>query len=101
MLLARRLPGRSLVAQQIMPSISVKVLKPSSSGDSFLAQFDLGMYMGLLVNIIPAVFWTLWHVFSDSLLLAEMRHGIESKAFAHPNGLAGGSILTVNIARVT
>lgn len=39
MLLARRLPGRSPVAQQIMPSMSVKVLKPSSSGDSFLALF--------------------------------------------------------------
>lgn len=39
MLLARRLPGRSLVAQQIMPSMSVKVLKPSRSGDSFLALF--------------------------------------------------------------
>lgn len=68
--------------------------------DKDIAQFDLGICTGLLVNTIPAVFWTLWHVFSDSLLLAEIRHGVESEAFDHPNGLADGSILTVDIARV-
>ncbi|KAK5632008.1 hypothetical protein RRF57_007722 [Xylaria bambusicola] len=49
--------------------------------DKEIARFDLGVCTALLVNTIPAVFWTLCHVFSDSKLLAELRQGIEAVVF--------------------
>ncbi|KAK8066882.1 hypothetical protein PG997_013629 [Apiospora hydei] len=42
-----------------------------------IAQFDLGVCIGLLVNSVPAICWTLCHVYSDPNLLITLREGIE------------------------
>ncbi|KAH8702815.1 cytochrome P450 [Phaeosphaeriaceae sp. PMI808] len=43
-----------------------------------IAHFDLGVCTALLVNSVPAVWWTLYHAYSDEDLLAELRRGIEA-----------------------
>ncbi|KAK9425267.1 putative Cytochrome P450 [Seiridium unicorne] len=45
-----------------------------------IAHFDLGICTALLVNTVPAVWWTLYHVFSEQALLIELRQGIDSVA---------------------
>jgi len=65
-----------------------------------IAQFDLGVCTALLVNTIPAIFWTLWHVVSNPSLLAELRQGIEDAVSQQANGHAEASKMTVNLPRV-
>ncbi|KAK9778546.1 putative Cytochrome P450 [Seiridium cardinale] len=45
-----------------------------------IAHFDLGICTALLVNTVPAVWWTLYHVFSEQAVVIELRQGIESVA---------------------
>ncbi|KAK8108219.1 cytochrome P450 [Apiospora kogelbergensis] len=49
-----------------------------------IAQFNLGMCIGLLVTSVPAIGWTLCHVQSDTALSGRMRRGIEDVAFSRP-----------------
>ncbi|KAK8080328.1 cytochrome P450 [Apiospora hydei] len=51
--------------------------------DEDIAHFDLGVCTALLVNTVPAVWWVLYHVFSDPSLLHKVRRGIEDVAFDH------------------
>jgi len=42
-----------------------------------IEHFDLSVCYGLLVNTVPCTAWALYHVYSDPLLLAEVRQNIE------------------------
>lgn len=64
--------------------------------DEDIAHFDLGVCTALLVNTVPGVFWALYHVFSNRLLLDEIREGIELVIYRQGRHKA----LTVNIAKV-
>ncbi|KAI0513191.1 cytochrome P450 [Xylaria bambusicola] len=44
-----------------------------------IEHFNLSVSYGLLVNTVPATAWTLFHVYSNPLLLREIRHDIESR----------------------
>jgi cytochrome P450 len=54
-----------------------KVNKKHGVLDEDIAHFDLGVCTALLVNTVPAVWWTLYHTLSDKALLSELRRGIE------------------------
>ncbi|KAK7974519.1 hypothetical protein PG989_016367 [Apiospora arundinis] len=55
--------------------------------DEDIARFDLGVCTALLVNTVPAVWWVLYHAFSDPSLLHKLRQGIEDVALAQSKSL--------------
>ncbi|KAI0451595.1 cytochrome P450 [Xylaria acuta] len=65
-----------------------------------IAQFDLGVCTGLLVNSVPAICWTFCHVYSNRTLLGDLRRGIEAVVFRKGRPLKS-STTTVNIPQVT
>ncbi|KAH8883488.1 cytochrome P450 [Thozetella sp. PMI_491] len=65
--------------------------------DQDIAQFDLGVCTALLVNTVPAICWTLCHVFSHPTLLAELRQGVESIVLQQAKP---GVPATVNISKI-
>lgn len=65
-----------------------------------IAHFDLGVCTALLVNTIPAVWWTLYHAYSDETLLAELRRGIEAAASEQSEDKKSASV-TIDVAHVT
>ncbi|KAM7189585.1 cytochrome P450 [Rhypophila sp. PSN 637] len=70
--------------------------------ESDIVGYDIGLCTAFLVNTIPAIGWTLCHVFSKPELLAELRRGIEAVVF--PDGEPDpkqATNTTVNIAQVT
>lgn len=52
-----------------------------------MGSFELVVIAGLLINTVPAAFWTLMSVFSDQLLLSELRN--ELSAVIHLDGSDG------------
>ncbi|KAI1868480.1 uncharacterized protein JN550_006396 [Neoarthrinium moseri] len=52
------------------------VNKKHGVSDEDIAHFDLGVCTALLVNTVPAIWWTLFHAFSNQALLKELRHVI-------------------------
>ncbi|KAL2016806.1 hypothetical protein VTK56DRAFT_2975 [Thermocarpiscus australiensis] len=67
--------------------------------DEDIAQFDLGVCTALLVNTVPAVGWTLCHVFSDRPLLNQLRHAIDAVVFPHGKPETAATT-TVNIMKI-
>jgi cytochrome P450 len=64
-----------------------------------IAHFDLSLCTALLVNTVPAICWTLYHVFSNPMLLAKLRQGIEAVVFSKDTTLEPSST-TINIPQV-
>lgn len=61
-----------------------------------IAQCDINVCLGLLINTVPATFWTLYHVYSQPSLLQAVRTAITS----HVQVSADGLTRNVNIAAV-
>lgn len=53
-----------------------------------IAQCDINVCLGLLINTVPATFWTLYHVFSQPSLLQKARRAITSHVQVSADGLA-------------
>lgn len=64
-----------------------------------IAHFDLGVCTALLVNTVPAIYWTLCYVFSNEALLDELRQGIEAVIFKQGT-VPKVSAITVNVPQV-
>lgn len=79
-----------------------EVNKDHNVSDSDIAQYDLGVCTALLVNTVPAVFWTVCHVYSDQALLADLRRGIEDVCAPSDldNTAHGPTIVTVDLAHI-
>lgn len=65
-----------------------------------IAQFELAICTAVLVNTIPSIFWTIWHVFSDPILLAQLRCGIEAEVLEQTEGYTEASTTPVNVSNV-
>ncbi|KAF2177968.1 cytochrome P450 [Zopfia rhizophila CBS 207.26] len=68
--------------------------------DEDVAHFDLGVCTALLVNTVPAVWWTLYHVFSDEALLVELRRGIEATVSAQSESSEPSSATSIDVPHV-
>ncbi|KAI1469808.1 cytochrome P450 [Daldinia caldariorum] len=73
-----------------------KVNSHHAVSDEDIARFDLGLCTALLVNTAPSIFWTLCHLYSNSMLLAEIRDGIEAEVYRRGKG----ETIAVNIPDV-
>ena len=74
-----------------------EVLQGYNLGDEDIAHFDLNVCLGLLINTVPATFWTLYYVYSQPKLLEEVRSAISP----HIQLSAEGPTRHVNIAEVS
>ena len=69
--------------------------------DEDIAHFDLSICLGLLINTVPATFWTLYNVYSRPTLLEEVRAAITPHIRLSPNDEEeAGPTRHVNIAEV-
>ncbi|KAL9131944.1 MAG: hypothetical protein Q9217_000224 [Psora testacea] len=49
------------------------------------ARFELSNVIAILVNTVPTCFWMMFHIFSDPLLLSDLRSELDSILVVHPN----------------
>jgi cytochrome P450 len=66
---------------------------------SDIEHFELSVCVGLLVNSVPATFWSLYHIYSQASLLAEIREQVSE--YVHITAkLSGGLSRQVDISQV-
>ena len=51
-----------------------------------VARMETGGAIGLISNTMPATFWTLWHAFSDPVVLADCRREVLQAVRKGPGG---------------
>ena len=73
-----------------------EVLQQYGLCEDDIAHFDINVCLGLLINTVPATFWTLYYVYSQPILLEEVRSAIHP----HIQSLAESSERYVNVAEV-
>ena len=75
-----------------------EVLKGYDLCDDDIAHFDLNVCLGLLINTVPAAYWTLYYVFSQPTLLEELRAAISP--FVQISSDSENPTRNVNVAEV-
>lgn len=88
--------GNSHESASRMVQTRYQVLQRYNLCKEDIAHFDLNVCLGLLINTVPASYWTLYYVFSQPSLLEEVRAAIAP----HIQVSAEGSKRHVNIASV-
>jgi cytochrome P450 len=53
--------------------VRAKVLREYGIPESDIARFEAINGFGILLNLLPTAFWTMWHVLSDPVLLSAVR----------------------------
>ena len=56
------------------------------------ARLEVGALLGVLANIVPTVFWLITHIYSDTTLLQQIRHELESTSVDHADNGATSTL---------
>jgi len=64
------------------------------------ARFEISMCEGLLVNIVPAAFWSVFYIYRRPALLAELRLGLDQYVRTSNNQSSGRAIHEVDFKNI-